>query len=180
MTAAATAPRLGGRLRPDQVLPLLLVFVPLAILGEWLHWSRVAVFVLAGLAIIPLAGLMGGATEGLASRFGAGVAGLLNATFGNAAELIISIVALRAGLFDVVKASLTGSIIGNVLLVLGLAIVAGRAGRGRARGAGAVPLLRRARGRARRPEPGGRGGDRERALARDRGGAVRRLPAEPA
>ena len=88
-------------------------------------------FVLSGLAIIPLAGLMGGATEWLASRFGAGAGGLLNATFGNAAELIISIVALRAGLFDVVKASLTGSIIGNILLVLGLAIVAGGARRER-------------------------------------------------
>jgi Ca2+:H+ antiporter len=131
VTAAAAPPRPWGRFEPGNILQILLVFVPLAILGEWLHWSRVAVFVLAGLAIIPLAGLLGESTEWLASRFGAGVGGLLNATFGNAAELIISIAALRAGLFDVVKASLTGSIIGNILLVLGLAIVAGGARRER-------------------------------------------------
>jgi len=131
MTAAAAAPRALRLLRPDSALRLLLVFVPLAALGEWLHWSRVAVFVLAGLAIVPLAGMLGESTERLSTRFGAGVGGLLNATFGNAAELIISITALRAGLFDVVKASLTGSIIGNILLVLGLAIVAGGARRER-------------------------------------------------
>jgi Ca2+:H+ antiporter len=77
------------------------------------------------MAIVPLAGLMGEATEKLAARLGAGVGGLLNATFGNAAELIIAMVALQKGLYDVVKASLTGSIIGNVLLVLGLSMVAG-------------------------------------------------------
>jgi Ca2+:H+ antiporter len=131
MTAAAAPSLPPRRLHAGHALRLLLVFVPLAGLAEWLHWSRVAVFVLAGLAIVPLAGLLGGATERLASRFGAGVGGLLNATFGNAAELIISIAALRAGLFDVVKASLTGSIIGNVLLVLGLAIVVGGARRER-------------------------------------------------
>jgi Ca2+:H+ antiporter len=74
---------------------------------------------------------MGEATEALAARLGSGVGGLLNATFGNAAELIIALVALRRGLYDVVKASLTGSIIGNVLLVLGLAVVAGGARRER-------------------------------------------------
>ena len=131
MTAGAVSAKSPRRIHPGNVLQLLLVFVPLAALGEWLHWNRVAVFVLAGLAIIPLAGIMGGATERLAARFGAGVGGLLNATFGNAAELIISIAALRAGLFDVVKASLTGSIIGNVLLVLGLAILVGGARRER-------------------------------------------------
>ena len=131
MTAGAVSARSPRRIHPGNALQLLLVFVPLAAMGEWLHWSRVAVFVLAGLAIIPLAGILGGATERLAARFGAGVGGLLNATFGNAAELIISIAALRAGLFDVVKASLTGSIIGNVLLVLGLAILVGGARRER-------------------------------------------------
>src|SRR6185295_10891647 len=79
----------------------------------------------ACLAIIPLAGMMGEATERLAARLGAGIGGLLNATFGNAAELIIAIAALSRGLHDVVKASLTGSIIGNGLLVLGLSVVAG-------------------------------------------------------
>ena len=83
----------------------------------------------AALAIVPLAGLMGGATERIADRLGAGIGGLLNATFGNAAELIIALVALSRGYHDVVKASLTGSIIGNILLVLGLSIVAGGARR---------------------------------------------------
>ena len=68
---------------------------------------------------------MGRATEHLAGRMGSGIGGLLNATFGNAAELIIALMALRAGLYDVVKASITGSIIGNILLVLGLAVLAG-------------------------------------------------------
>jgi Ca2+:H+ antiporter len=120
----AMAP-LARLLRIENILRLLLVFVPLAVLAEWLHWGGISVFVFACLAIIPLAGLMGEATEKLAARLGAGVGGLLNATFGNAAELIIALVALQRGYDDVVKASLTGSIIGNVLLVLGLAILAG-------------------------------------------------------
>ena len=131
MTAAAASARPPRALHPGSALRLLLVLVPIAALGDWLHWNGVAVFALAGLAIIPLAGLMGEATERLAERLGAGAGGLLNASFGNAAELIISLVALRAGLYDVVKASLTGSIIGNILLVLGLAILTGGARRER-------------------------------------------------
>jgi Ca2+:H+ antiporter len=119
------------RLAPENALNLLLVFLPLALLGKWLHWPAPAVFGCAALAIVPLAGLMGHATEALADRLGAGVGGLLNATFGNAAELIIALIALRRGLYDVVKASLTGSIIGNILLVLGLAMLAGGARRER-------------------------------------------------
>lgn len=107
------------------MLRVLLVFIPLAVAGEWLHWSPLAIFTCACLAIIPLAGLMGEATEHLAARLGAGVGGLLNATFGNAAELIIALVALFKGLDNVVKASLTGSIVGNVLLVLGASLFAG-------------------------------------------------------
>lgn len=118
-------------LSPENLLRLLLVFVPVSLLAEWLHWGGLAVFVFACLAIVPLAGMMGEATEKLASRLGAGVGGLLNATFGNAAELIIALVALNRGLHDVVKASLTGSIIGNILLVLGAAMVAGGATRER-------------------------------------------------
>jgi Ca2+:H+ antiporter len=114
---------------PERLLLILLVFVPLAALADWLDWGATIVFVFAGLAIIPLAGLMGSATERLASRLGAGVGGLLNATFGNAAELIIAVVALQQGLFDIVKASLTGSIIGNVLLVLGASVLLGGLGR---------------------------------------------------
>ena len=83
------------------------------------------VFVSAGLAIIPLAGLLGRATEHLTTHTGAGIGALLNASLGNAAELIIALVALREGLHDVVKASLTGSILGNILLVLGASMFAG-------------------------------------------------------
>jgi len=112
-------------LAPERLLQWLLVFVPVAVIAHLLHWSGPAVFACAAVAIVPLAGLMGEATEDIAGRFGAGVGGLLNATFGNAAEFIIAIVALQRGMHDVVKASLTGSIIGNALLVLGLALLGG-------------------------------------------------------
>ena len=104
----------------------LLLFVPVTVALEYLAPERhLLVFVTSGLAILPLAGWMGRATEQLAERMGEGVGGLLNATFGNAAELIIALAALRAGLHDVVKASIAGSIVGNILLVLGAAMLAG-------------------------------------------------------
>src|SRR5215831_15655201 len=112
-------------LAPENLLNSLLVFVPIAVILEFMHANPIAIFAASGLAIIPLAGWMGRATEHLSERLGAGLGGLLNATFGNAAELIIAFMALRAGLLDVVKASITGSIIGNVLLVLGASVVAG-------------------------------------------------------
>jgi Ca2+:H+ antiporter len=87
--------------------------------------QQTLVFVLSALAILPLAGVLGEATEHLADHTGEGIGGLLNATFGNAAELIIAVMALRLGLHDVVKASLTGSIIGNILLVMGASFFAG-------------------------------------------------------
>jgi Ca2+:H+ antiporter len=103
-----------------------LVFVPVALaLHYLLPEARTWTFISAGLGIIPLAGLLGKATERLATASGEGVGALLNATFGNAAELIISLAAIRAGLYDVVKASITGSIIGNILLVMGGAFLAG-------------------------------------------------------
>ena len=108
-------------------LNVLLVFVPVAfglrVAGVAPTWQ----FVTAGLAIIPLAGLMGTSTEHLAHRLGPGIGGLLNASFGNAAELIIALFALFRGYDEVVKASITGSIIGNLLLVLGASILAGGA-----------------------------------------------------
>lgn len=123
MTAhAASRPPL---FTPQRLLQSLLVFVVIAPLANTLHWGGLTVFLCSALAIVPLAGLMGEATEQIASRLGAGIGGLLNATFGNAAELIIALVALHDGLYDVVKASLTGSIIGNILLVLGVSMVAG-------------------------------------------------------
>ena len=103
----------------------LLVFVPVTFWLELTHASETLIFGGACLAILPLAGLMGNATEQLAFRTGSTIGGLLNATFGNATELIIAFFALSAGNFEVVKASLTGSIIGNLLLVLGLSIFLG-------------------------------------------------------
>src|SRR5262245_60428930 len=108
----------------------LLLAVPAAIILEVIEASPVAIFIVSGIAIIPLAGLMGRATENLAETLGAGIGGLLNATFGNAAELIIALMALSRAkddprMFDLVKASLTGSIIGNVLLVLGISTLGG-------------------------------------------------------
>ncbi len=105
----------------------LLIAVPVAAALEWSHAGPVAVFAASCAAVVPLAGLMGRATESLAATMGAGVGGLLNATMGNAAELIIALFLLRAGpdQYDMVKATLTGSIIGNLLLVLGAAVVAG-------------------------------------------------------
>jgi Ca2+:H+ antiporter len=106
-------------------LALLLVFIPVALIVHASHAPAPWIFATSSIAIVPLAAYMGRATEHLAGRMGSGVGGLLNATFGNAAELIIALMALRAGLYDVVKASITGSIIGNILLVLGLAVLAG-------------------------------------------------------
>ena len=104
----------------------LLLFVPITIGLEFIAPERyMFIFAASSLAILPLAAWMGRATEQLAERMGEGVGGLLNATFGNAAELIIALAALRAGLHDVVKASIAGSIVGNILLVLGAAMLAG-------------------------------------------------------
>ncbi|MEO0648262.1 MAG: cation transporter, partial [Cyanobacteria bacterium J06650_10] len=92
-----------------------LAFIPVSVVGHFLGWSDLIIFVTAGLAIIPLAGWMGTATEEIAVVLGPSLGGLMNATFGNATELIIAIFALRAGLVNVVKSSITGSIIGNLL-----------------------------------------------------------------
>ena len=104
---------------------LLLIFFPIAILAELLHWGDMIIFGASALAIIPFAGILGDATEALAEKTGPRVGGLLNASLGNLAELIIAIVALSAGRLDLVKASIIGSILGNLLVVLGLSLLLG-------------------------------------------------------
>jgi Ca2+:H+ antiporter len=107
------------------ILPLL-VLVPIALVLEFAHiGGPTAVFAASALSLIPLAGLLGRATEEAAVYTGPKIGALLNATLGNAAELIITIIALRAGLIDLVKASIAGSIIGNILVVLGLSLLLG-------------------------------------------------------
>lgn len=103
----------------------LLLVIPLALTAHYLAWGDMAVFILTALAVIPLAGMIGNATESLAVYTGPRIGGLLNATLGNAAELIITLVAVKAGLLDLVKASITGSILGNLLLVLGFSMLLG-------------------------------------------------------
>ena len=106
-------------------LRYMLIFVPIAVVAEVLHWSPLLIFGCSCLGLIPLAGLLGEATEELAIHTGPKVGGLLNATLGNAAELIITIVALREGQLALVKASITGSILGNLLLILGFSLLLG-------------------------------------------------------
>ena len=106
-------------------LNYLLLAIILALLAYWQGWSELWVFFLSAVAIIPLAGLIGESTEALTIYTGPRIGGLLNATLGNAAELIITVVAIREGLLDLVKASIIGSILGNILLVLGMAFLLG-------------------------------------------------------
>jgi Ca2+:H+ antiporter len=101
------------------------LFIPVAVGLELAHAEPVLVFAAAALGVIPTAAVMGEATEAIASRTGPGIGGLLNVTFGNAPELIIAFFALSKGLQEVVKASIVGSIIGNILFVLGAAMLAG-------------------------------------------------------
>lgn len=108
-----------------KILKYLLIFIPVSIIAEFMKLPPTVMFLLAALSIVPLAGLMGEATEEIAFYTGPKIGGFLNATFGNATELIISFFALKAGLFDVVKASIAGSVIGNILLVLGASMLLG-------------------------------------------------------
>ncbi len=112
-------------------LNLLLVALPIALVLNWVGANDVVVFLASAVAVVPLAGLIGNATEQVARYVGPSLGGFLNATFGNAAELIIAVLALREGLVEVVKASLTGSLLGNLLLVLGAAMLVGGWGRER-------------------------------------------------
>ena len=128
--SGSRGPSMNARffLGPDGWPYLLVPFIPLAVLLELVHASAAMIFIVAAIGIIPTAALMGRATEELAERSGPGIGGLLNVTFGNAPELIIALFALGEGLQEVVKASIIGSIIGNVLLVLGAAMIAGGVG----------------------------------------------------
>lgn len=113
----------------EKIFKVFLIFVPLSLFSEYTHSSPIAIFVLASLAIIPLAKFIGEATEEISVHTGPALGGLLNATFGNATELIISFYSLQAGLTEMVKASITGSIIGNLLLILGMAFFFGGLGK---------------------------------------------------
>src|SRR5215211_229447 len=103
----------------------LIALLPIALIAHFRHWPAMAVFATSALAIIPLSAVLGRATEELAAHLGPTLGGFLNATLGNLAELIIASLALRAGLIDLVMSSITGSILGNLLLVLGASALAG-------------------------------------------------------
>lgn len=113
------------KLSKSAAVYFLLVFAPIAVALEFAHANHIILFVIAVIALIPLAKLIGDSTEHLATYYGPTAGSLLNVTFGNAAEIIIAIVAISAGLLDLVKASITGAIIGNILLIFGLSVVAG-------------------------------------------------------
>ncbi len=113
------------RLSKSSALYLLLIFVPIAVILELAHAEHMILFIVAALGLIPLAKLIGDSTEHLAAYYGATLGSLLNVTFGNAAEIIIGVVSINAGLLDLVKASITGAILGNILLIFGLSIIAG-------------------------------------------------------
>ncbi|WP_169237647.1 calcium/proton exchanger, partial [Candidatus Roseilinea sp. NK_OTU-006] len=104
---------------------ILLLAIPVSVISEIFNWRAIWIFGFSAIAVIPLASLIGESTEALAAYTGPKIGGLLNATLGNAAELIITIMAIRQGLLELVKASITGSIIGNLLLVMGLSMLLG-------------------------------------------------------
>jgi len=106
-------------------LNILLVFLPISLILELTHGAPILLFIVSALAVVPLSGILGDATEELAGRTGPRIGALLNATLGNAAELIITILAIKEGLLELVRASIIGSVIGNLLLVAGVAIIAG-------------------------------------------------------
>ncbi len=113
------------KLTKSSAIYILLIFAPIAAASELVHADHLVLFVVSAIALIPLAKLIGDSTEHLATYYGPTAGSLLNVTFGNAAEIIIAVVAISAGLLDLVKASITGAIIGNILLILGLSVIAG-------------------------------------------------------
>ena len=113
------------RLSKSSAIYVLLIFAPIAAGLEFAHADHLVLFIVSAIALIPLAKLIGDSTEHLATHYGPTAGSLLNVTFGNAAEIIIAVTAISAGLLDLVKASITGAIIGNILLILGLSVIAG-------------------------------------------------------
>jgi Ca2+:H+ antiporter len=113
------------KLSKSSAIYVLLIFAPIAAALEVVHADHLVLFLVSAIALIPLAKLIGDSTEHLATHYGPTVGSLLNVTFGNAAEIIIGVVAISAGLLDLVKASITGAIIGNILLIFGLSVIVG-------------------------------------------------------
>jgi Ca2+:H+ antiporter len=113
------------KLTKSSAIYILLIFAPIAAALEFAHADHLVLFVISAIALIPLAKLIGDSTEHLGTHYGPTAGSLLNVTFGNAAEIIIAVTAISAGLLDLVKASITGAIIGNILLILGLSVIAG-------------------------------------------------------
>jgi Ca2+:H+ antiporter len=107
------------------IIYFLLVFVPISVILDLVHADHIIIFVIAVIALIPLAKLIGDSTEHLSTHYGSTLGSLLNVTFGNAAEIIIAVVAINAGLLELVKASITGAILGNIMLIFGLSMIAG-------------------------------------------------------
>jgi Ca2+:H+ antiporter len=107
------------------IIYFLLVFVPISVILDLVHADHLIIFIIAVIALIPLAKLIGDSTEHLSTHYGSTLGSLLNVTFGNAAEIIIAVVAINAGLIDLVKASITGAILGNIMLIFGLSMIAG-------------------------------------------------------
>jgi Ca2+:H+ antiporter len=109
----------------SSIIYFLLIFVPISVILDLVHADHIIIFIIAVIALIPLAKLIGDSTEHLSTHYGSTLGSLLNVTFGNAAEIIIAVVAINAGLIDLVKASITGAILGNIMLIFGLSMIAG-------------------------------------------------------
>ncbi|MGH3320605.1 MAG: hypothetical protein ACRDN9_10550, partial [Streptosporangiaceae bacterium] len=117
------------RIRAGHLLYAALVLIPLDVVLRFVGAGDVALFCLSVVALVPLAYVIGEATEHASEHTGSAIAGLLNASFGNAPELIIALFSVERGLFEVVRGSLTGSIVSNLLLVMGVSVIFGRRGR---------------------------------------------------
>jgi len=109
----------------SSIIYFLLIFVPISVILDLVHADHIILFIIAVIALMPLAKLIGDSTEHLSTHYGSTLGSLLNVTFGNAAEIIIAVVAINAGLLDLVKASITGAILGNIMLIFGLSMIAG-------------------------------------------------------